>query len=547
MKTKKLLLVVGSICLAVMLTLPFMAGCAPITPTPVEEPRVVGSSRNPCVVTAPGLGALGAGPQCYFIHVWDGLIATESAKQPDGTITSRVVPVLATGYEWLDDTTIRLKLREGVKFQNGEDFTAEDVKYSFDYYKEMPLGGRYEQDEYMHIYNGCRIIDTYTVELTLEEPNLDAMSSLCAFLVLPKSRGWTEESVAAFNKNPVGTGPYKLKAFRVDEYVELEAWEDYRDGVARPKYVTLKYIPEVMTRFAALITHEVDIIQHPGIEHLAEIERDPDLAISVFSGAGHLYLINRYKPPFDDVRVRQAMNYAIDREAICDKVLEGYSTPLPNLIHGAWLGAIPEMKPYPYDPEKAKQLLAEAGYPEGFEMVLQCTSGTQVKDLEIAQVIQAYWADVGIKATLGVVEDAARLDNFHTLNFDTQASQWGWASYSPWMVVRWQGLLFTEQTEKYGGVEAFPPEIAEIYTLFKEVAGEMDRAKQEELFRQINQLTFDAAVTLPIHAEVMMVPYNKAKMGEWQAVINYHRDHIRFYDYEALYPLDREIVWEEVP
>ncbi len=557
MRTRKLLTILGGVCLAlVLVALPFMASCAPeeeVTPTtpttlttpPPEEHWTVGMAVNSCAALDPGASYEGWDTHKVHLHVWEPLTGIEMFTKPDGTICMWEVPCLATGYEWVDVTHIKFKLREGVKFQNGEDFTAEDVKYSFDYMLQMPLGGVSLLIEHLEFFSECNILDPYIVEFVLKEPNIDAISHIQHLVILPKSRGLTEESVAAFNSNPVGTGPYKVKDFVVDQYWELEAWEDYRDGMARPKYLTIRYVPEPSSRFAGLLTGELDIIEAPAPEHLREIEKNPDLAVDTVKGCTEfLYILNWYKPPYNNPLVRQALNYAIDRSAIVDQILEGHGIPLPNFIYGTWTGAIAEMEPYPYDPERARQLLAEAGYADGFDCEIVCTSGETMKDLEIAQAIQAYLADVGIRATLSPVETPVRFGRYFEGDFEILLDYWEFSAHSPADPVKFYLRFYPFMVEAGGGVEAIPEDIAEIYTLWQEVVGEPDPTEQLAIFRQINQLTYDAATSVLLYGSDWVRPYNKAKMGKWEAICSYMVGYVRYYDYRALYPADRAIEWE---
>jgi len=514
-------------------------------PALAEEHWSVGMSKNPCLTIDPGTGYSGSMTHCAHLHVFEPLLAEEPIVKPDGTRAFKTIPVLATGYKWVDPIHIRFKLRKGVKFHNGEDFTAEDVKYTFDYYMKMPLGGRYRWIGYIGKYSDVRIIDKYTVEFILKKPDADAINSLEYFVILPKSRGWTKESVAAFKKNPVGTGPYKIKKLEVDQYWELEAWEDYRDGIVRPKYLTIKYIPEPSARLAALLTGEVEIIEAPAPEHLPRIKANPDFAISTIEAQKNFcYLLQYYKPPFNDVRVRRAVNYAVDRFTIADKLLEGKAKPIPTFIYPPMLGGLPDLKPYPYDPEKAKQLLADAGYPGGFGCEIQCTSGEHIKDLEVAQTVQAYLADVGIKARIKPVESAERFENFYPGNFDMQMAVWGIGSHTPWKVMRWNLLYYKQLKSTPGG--AMPEGMDKIHELWGKVGVEADRAKQEEMFKEINRLLHDQAGCLFLYALDVDKAYNKAKIGKWEAIQTYYDLYVWYYDYRGKYPAGRKVEWEKV-
>jgi peptide/nickel transport system substrate-binding protein len=165
-------------------------------------------------------------------------------------------------------------------------------------------------------------------------------------VVAPKSRGTDDKPSESFSKQPAGTGYYKIIKWERDKPIELEAWKSFRDGVMRPRYLTVKYIPDPTTRLAALMAGEVDLITGPAAAHLKLIRAHKDLALATLKGGRMIFYACQFlKPPFNDPRVRQALLYAVDRQAIVDKILEGNGIIIPSFLYGPWEGAIPDLKP----------------------------------------------------------------------------------------------------------------------------------------------------------------------------------------------------------
>jgi peptide/nickel transport system substrate-binding protein len=186
-------------------------------------------------------------------------------------------------------------------------------------------------------------------------------------------------------------------------------------------------VPEPATRVLELLAGTAQIAQTVPIESLGSIESNPKLEVVSLKGSSALaYVINIFKttPPFRDPRVRQAMNYAVDREAIVRSILGGHGTALPGPLWAGWLGQTDDVKPYAYDPERAKALLREAGYPDGFSFKWSITQGVFVKDSEIAQAVASQLAKVGINATLQPLERARLLAERTEGDFDVTELIW---------------------------------------------------------------------------------------------------------------------------
>jgi peptide/nickel transport system substrate-binding protein len=355
--------------------------------------------------------------------------------------------------------------------------------------------------------------------------------------IVPKSRGTDDKPSESFSKQPAGTGFYKIIKWERDKPIELEAWKSFRDGVMRPRYLTVKYIPDPTTRLAALMAGEVDLITGPAAAHLKLIRAHKDLALATLKGGRMIFYACQFlKPPFNDPRVRQALLYAVDRQAIVDKILEGNGIIIPSFLYGPWEGAIPDLKPYPYDPKKAKELLTEAGYPNGFEMMLRCSSGFNIKDKEIAEALQKYLSEIGVKMRIETAERARLFQIFYTGDFDLLQGQWSLSAYTPDPPLKWVMVRGFPEDKISGGV--VPKDIAQIRDLIKKAGTELDKKKRVATYQQINKIMYENAVPYAFHAEDINTAYNKTKIGPWERVVFLgYGDFELFCDFRGMYPV----------
>lgn len=320
-------------------------------------------------------------------HIFDPLFMTNSEYQ--------IVPCLALGYEWVDDSTLKIELRKNVKFHDGSDMTADDVIFTLDLLNER--GATFEGN-----YAGCEKVDDHTVLVKLQQPNpaLPYTLSMPQTCVLP-SDAYSPESFAL---NPIGTGPYKIKEFKEGDYYTVERFDDYWGEPAKTKYLTLRIIPEPSQRTILLETGDVDVSYYIPINDLKRIENNKNLKILTSPSTKVVLMeLNCLSDgPVGNPLIRRAIESAIDKQIIIDTLLEGYGEPASNIIS-------PNCEEYrdyevnEYNPELAKQLMAEAGYPDGFEVNL-FTNADQING-EIAQVMQSQLAQVGIKMNITIQDD----------------------------------------------------------------------------------------------------------------------------------------------
>lgn len=352
--------------------------------------------------------------------------------------TYEIKPQLAQSWDIsADGLQYTFKLRPGVVFHDGTPFNAEAVKYSYQRQTDPahPAHGtltyRYANN-YLGNVAAIDVIDDLTVRFTLKEPQapfLQYLTNLTLAIISPTALATHVDDVA---QNPAGTGPYKLTEWEPGVKAVLSANADYYDGT--PQIETLIYVPviEAQARLSAISTGEIDLTYDIPVESLASLRENPDVAVKTGLSAHVWYVVLNTRlsePPFDNKLVRQAMNHAIDKEAIVTEILQGTGevshSPL-SPIYGAYHN--PDVRQYPYDPDRARALLAEAGHPDGFSncefLVPESGSGMQ-SPVEMGTFIQAYLMQVGINCTIKTMEWGAYLTEYRN---SPQMAQMSWNS-----------------------------------------------------------------------------------------------------------------------
>lgn len=322
--------------------------------------------------------------------------------------TGRVEPMLAERWEVKPDgLTWVFYLKKGVRFSDGTPFNAESVKFSLDTMID-PNYGHVMAAQYSLIEK-TTIIDDYTVEVKTKTPFAALvlnLSKVNAAMVGPRSFKALGDDFAF---KPVGTGPYKVKTF-TPELVVLERNPYYSGPETWADEISYRVVPEAGARVAALEAGDADVVVKIPPEFVKRLNQRTDLKVIPFPSLYHISLeINNLKKPYSDVRVRHALNYAIDRKALVAAVLGGFGEEAKSCYargNEYWV----EMEPWEYNPKKAKQLLAEAGYPNGFTAKLWVPHGRYLKDAEIGEVVHKYLTDIGIDVRLEVWEWSPYVD-----------------------------------------------------------------------------------------------------------------------------------------
>ncbi len=310
-----------------------------------------------------------------------------------------VEPELATDWTISDDgLTYTFKLRKGVKFHNGKEFKAEDVIYSFNRIMDPDFPAADRSD--LEMVESVEAPDDYTVVFKLKYPFAAFLTNLESLWILPKDAG------VDFNQQLIGTGPFKFVEWVSGDHITLERFDDYWDeGKPYLDKVIFRPVPESATKLVELKTGGLDFIGNVPYKDVAELEADPNFKVYRVLGVVRDHLgFNVTKPPFDNKLVRQAMGYLIDREAIAQSIMEGYAKPAQIAIPESHWAFNPAIKnAYTFDPEKARQLLTEAGYPDGFKATIK-VSPTYPLEIKMAELIAEAAKEVGVEFEIQQLE-----------------------------------------------------------------------------------------------------------------------------------------------
>ncbi len=307
-----------------------------------------------------------------------------------------------------DKRTWTFKLRPGVKFHDGTPFNAQAVKFTYDRILNPATGS--PRRSTLAMVESTEAVDDLTFRLTTKAPFAPLLAQLSAYNVYILSPSHVTKQGANFSKTASGTGPFKLKSWQPGEKLVVVRNDDYWGEKARLDSVVFSVVPEDSARTLLLLSGQADVISelpYVMVKKLGSLD-----AVRVLRKPGYrtIYIgMNLAAKPFDDLRVRHAVGHAINKQALVQGVLSGIGTLGGSLESSVIEGTAKELQPYPYDPAKAKKLLAEAGYPNGFTTDFLVTTGRYNMDRQVAEAIQGQLATVGIKLNIVSPEFGAYL------------------------------------------------------------------------------------------------------------------------------------------
>lgn len=308
-----------------------------------------------------------------------------------------VVPELAEKWEQPDDKTYLFHLRKGVKFHNNQEMKADDVVWSFERLMSDAVGSPRKTD--FALVDKMEKVDDYTVKMTLKTPFAPILSKLENLRIMPKAES------NDFDKNPIGTGPFQFVEWVSGQRIVVKRFDGYWGGPAYLDQVVFRPIPEAATKLVELKTGNVDILNEVPFKDVKSLEQDANLQVFRTNSVVRDHLgFNTTKKPFDNKLVRQAIAWAIDREAIVQALMYGYAKPAHvALPETNWAFAPAAKTAYGYDVKKAKELLTQAGYPNGFEATIK-VSPTYPEEVKMAELMQQSLAEIGVKVNIVQLE-----------------------------------------------------------------------------------------------------------------------------------------------
>lgn len=433
----------------------------------------------------------------------------------------KITPWLATSYKLINPTTWEFKLRQGVKFTNGEEFDAEVAKFSLE---RMANPANNLRMTALRVIDHVEVKDKYTIHIVTAKPFpvLAAHLTLRGAMIPPKY--FKEHDKAFLARNPVGTGPFKFVKWVKDDQIELEANEQWWNGAPKIKTLIFRPIPEEATRMSALETGEVDIATNVPPHLVKEIKNHPKVTVSSAPSVRTIFIpiytvqcemiqgsFDCTKPvqsPVANRKVRQAINYAVDVDAIIKNVLEGQAIRTATTLTSKHFGYDPKIKPFPYDPAKAKKLLAEAGYPNGIDLVLNAPNGRYPKDKEVAEALAGQLTQAGIRTQLKVYEWTTYMNNIAYRHGGVPMWLIGWGNTTWDADYTWAPMFHTGQIL----ANYWNPDFN---ALLDEAQTSMNPKKRLELYSKAGRFFLDDAPAISLYQQIDS--YGVSRKLNWTA------------------------------
>jgi peptide/nickel transport system substrate-binding protein len=401
-------------------------------------------------------------------HIYDTLVV----RQEDG-----FAPALATEWQQVDELTWEFTLREGVRFHDGSELTAEDVKASLERLaaSDTPQAALWPTlDEVL--------ADGRTVRISTTDPLGTMLANLTLMFVAPAGKLDQE----GFFNSPIGSGPFSVDSFTPSDHVHLIAYPDYWGTKPKLQRLELPYIPETATRMTSIKTGEVDLTWSIPPDQLESLEGSDGVRIEKTDSVVYYFnWFNCSRKPFTDPRVRQAMWHAIDVPTVVETLFPGgtatvATAPIPSTVFGH-----AEQQPYAYDPDRAKALLAEAGLADGFDTHVMWSAGIAPQIRSVAQSFAGYWSKIGVKVELQELEQASWLTRLTELDWDmdlqNNAGTTGDADYI-------LGRLYTSEANRMAYKNS------ELDDILAKARAETDQDKRAELYAAACKIIWDDAV-----------------------------------------------------
>jgi len=426
---------------------------------------------------------------------------------------------LVEEYEMVDDTTYHFKIKEGVKFHDGSDLTTSDVKFTLERAKTMSstISSASHIDEII-IENDHE----FTLKLTAPYPAILYVLGNMNFSIVP------EDVVTAegedYGAHPIGSGPYKFVEWEPLDHWTVERFDEYVDGPALASKITVKVVPEAGNRCIALETGEADIALRLSEIDVPNVENNEDLIAYAEVGASIEFMgMNCENEYFDDVRVRQAVNYAINKQEIVDTILEGRGEPANTYVGKTIPSYNPDQEDYPFDVEKAKELMKEAGHEDGFDVTITVNGDVRTRT---ATLIQAQLAEIGINVDIEALEWGTYLDQLKTGELDMYILGWSNSTIDP---DRSFSTLFPSDQCGYDGNNYTFFKNTEVDKLIAEAAVNTDHEARMKQYQKLQAVLMEQAPWVPLFYQQQPAGTNaKLKGFEYDKNANFYFGNCRY-------------------
>ena len=448
----------------------------------------------------------------YFNNVRLGVMASHSVwdtliyRDP---VTNEYKPQLATEWKWIDDKTLEVKLRQGVKFHNGEEFDADDVVYTMNFIGDA--ANKVVAQQNVNWVEKAEKVDKFTVRIKAKQPFPAAIEYLTGPIAIYPNEYHAKVGPKGMNEKPVGTGPYKVTENVIGKVIKLERNNAYWTGSQKPKptieKLEIRMIPDRQTQIAEMLSGGLDLVMNVAIEQADQMKPVPNLAVTA-GGTMRIVFLHMNTtaetplPALRDIRVRQAINHAIDRDTMAKQLVGEGVIPISTICFPSQFGCTSEgAKTYAYDPAKAKALLAEAGFKDGFELDLYA-----YRERNQTEAMVNYLRAVGIKANLKFMQYAAMREQNRANKAPITHQTWGSFSLND---------VSASVSVYFKGIDDDVVKDPEIIQLLQKGDGTVDTAARKVAYKQALGLIAERAYTVPLYA--LTTYYVSAKELEFKA------------------------------
>lgn len=452
-------------------------------------------------------------------HVFDGLTALDSRLRPK--------PALATAWSRRDDHTWVFDLRQGVTFHNGQPFTAEDVVFSYCRVlnNESEVVGSFSRE--IRRIEAMQVEGPHRLVIRTKEPEPLLVSDLASVAIIPRGartgltysaegcgRQGPWPTVAEFNEGraAIGTGPYRLRSYNRSSAIDLVRNDTYWGEKPHWAEARLRPVTSAGPRLAGLLAGDLDVIEAPATADVPRIRQNPAFALAVSPTTRLIFLQmdQRENAPFvqgpngtnplRDVRVRQALSLAIDRRAIGERIMDGLATPAGQLLPEGMRGTVQGAGVLPYDPARARALLAEAGVAGGFSFTLHATNNRYVNDARVAQALAQYFQRVGVTVSVDAMPSNVFFPRRGRKEFSVPMG--GWAASAEETQLFLRAWITTMDRERGFGMSNYGEfSDGEIDRLARTAFATMDEPERDRLMQAASRLVIERLPVIPIHFE----------------------------------------------
>jgi peptide/nickel transport system substrate-binding protein len=443
-------------------------------------------------------------------HIFDALVHQDEQQ--------RLTPGLAVSWKALEDATWEFKLRQGVKFHDGSDFTAEDVAFTVKRAPAVPNSPS-SYGIYLAAIAETIVVDPYTVRFKTKGPYPLLPTDISNILIVSHKVG-ASATTADYDsgKAAIGTGPFKLVENKKGDRIVLARNDNYWGPKPAWEKVTLRLLTNEASRVAALLAGDVQMIEIIPTQDMAKIKANKDLTVSSVVGNRVIYLHidtardqspfvtdkagkPMEKNPLKDLRVRRAISLAINRQAIVERLMEGEAVPAGQLLPETFFGTSKNLKPDPFDPERAKKLLVEAGYPDGFGLTIHGPNNRYINDAKIVQTVAQMLTRIGIDAKVETMPSNVFFSRGSKLEFSLMLVGWGSGTGETSSPLK--SLLATFDPSKgYGPSNRgrySNPKMDEVLT---RALATVDDAQREKLLAEASEIGIGDLGIIPLHYQV---------------------------------------------